>query len=97
MVALYLFALAATLKLGHYPRCSANDPKSLGLDPFYHLVWPLGAAALYTAPLWLALWCWALWSIRPVRCEAMMFALGWLAVLVQMVLDPFSTMCWYAD
>jgi hypothetical protein len=97
LFALYLFALAATLQLGHFPRCSTDDPKYLGLGFFYHLVWPLAATTFYSAPVWLVLWIRKLMAKQRARREVLLYALGWLLVLVQLVLDPFSTLCWYAD
>jgi len=95
--ALYTFATVATIKLGHYPRCSADDPKSLGLDLFYHMVWPLWALMLYSAPLWLGLWLYGMVKQQTWRRKAVYYSLGWVVVLIQLVLDPLSTLCWYAD
>jgi hypothetical protein len=95
--ALYTFATVATIKLGHYPRCSADDPKYLGLDLFYHMVWPLGALMFYSAPLWLLLWLYALIKQPTWRRKALFYSLGWVLVLVQLVFDPLNTLCWYAD
>lgn len=95
--ALYTFAMVATIKLGHYPRCSTDDPKYLGLDLFYHMVWPLGALMFYSAPLWLVLWLYALIEQPTWRRKALFYSLGWMVVLVQLVFDPLNTLCWYAD
>jgi len=95
--ALYTFATAATIKLGHFPRCSTDDPKYLGLDLFYHTVWPLGGLMFYSAPLWLVLWLYVLIKQQAWRRRAMFYSLGWVLVLLQILFDPLDTLCWYAD
>lgn len=95
--ALYTFAAAATIHLGHYPRCSSNDPKSLGLDPLYYLVFVLMQVTLLLVPGWLFLLGLQVYQKRPWKKATALFSLGWTLIMVQFLLDPFHTLCWYAD
>ena len=94
---LYIFALVATVQLGHYPICSGNDPKSLGLDPLYMLVGLLHPVTFYSVPGWLILLGLQLLRKKPWRRPTGAFLFGWILILVQFILDPFQTMCWYLD
>lgn len=97
MAWLYLFALAASVRLGHFPVPSLNDPKYLGLDVLHAGVIVLAAVALYGAPFWLAgLWV-AIGKGIPWRMNALMYAIGWSLLLFQLFVDPLRTLEWYAD
>lgn len=97
MGALYTFALAATIELGHYPSCSINDPKSIGLEPFYYLVILLSLITCYSVPGWLILLVLQLYRKLPWKKPLVLFCTGWTLILVQFFLDPFRTLCWLMD
>ena len=95
--ALYFFALVATVQLGHYPICSRDDPKSLGLDLLHEMVGLLAPVTLYSVPVWLIFLGVQVIRGLPWRRPTALFLIGWGLIVVQVILDPFQTMCWYAD
>ena len=94
---LYLFALAATLVLGHYPVCSTNDPKSLGLSPLYLLVMLFQWLGYYWVLLWPVVLGATILLKLPWKRPVLVFGIGLTLVGVQFLFDPLLTLCWYAD
>ncbi|MCW5898610.1 MAG: hypothetical protein KIT10_05015 [Flavobacteriales bacterium] len=97
MAWLYLFAIAATVRLGHYPVPSLNDPKDLDLDVMHAGVGGLAGASLYGVPVWLAVLTVAIRKGIPWRRNALIYAIGWSLLLLQLIVDPGRTFAWYAD
>lgn len=94
---LYLFTLSAWIKLGHFPVPSLNDPKYLGLEPFY-IITILGLfVTIYSVFLWLILLPLSIYFKLLTKKHVIIMLIGIVVLFLQLNRDPFLIVYWLLD
>ena len=95
------FAIRATIKLGHLPVPSLDDPKDLGFEIHFVLVWLLLVGFLYfVAIFWIVMTIIAKLKKRTdfylVR-NTIIFSIGVIMMFCLLYIDPYHLVTWFAD
>lgn len=94
---LYLFTLACTISLGHFPVPSFDDPKYIGFDLLYYIVWYGFILTLFSPILWIVSLIFLLKNKSFLRKYFFLFILGVIISACQILFDPFEILNWYLD
>jgi hypothetical protein len=94
---LYSFTLLCSIKLGHFPIPSLNDPKGIGFDVLYEVVW-FGFYLMSYGSLLCILNLFLSIYHRTISYKFLIiFGIGLSMVLLQLIIDPFEILFWYLD
>jgi len=95
------FAIRATLKLGHAPIPSTDDPQYLDFDFHHNLIWFLFLALVYIVPpYWMVMTIVAKIKKRNdfyLLRNTLIFGGGAVAILCLFYFDPYKLTMWFAD
>jgi len=94
---LYLFAIRAWISLGHFPLPSTDDPKYLGLDFHYNIIWYGNPVFLINVPVWIGLLIITIKLKIFDKTNLIIFIAGIFLIIMQLFIDPFEIMNWYMD
>lgn len=95
------FSIRATIKLGHLPVPSFDDPKDLGMGIHFALVWLLFIFSLYFIALfWLVMTIIAKLKKRAdfhLLRNTIIFFSGVIIMWCLLYFDPYRLITWFAD
>ncbi len=93
----YLFLFSAIVDLGHFPKPSINDPKHIGSQFLYLVVW-YGFIPMLISVLVGMITLIVSLVIKAVSTKHVaIFLLGVTTILVQIFIDPGDVLYWYMD
>ncbi len=96
IVLLYSFAIRVAFAVGHWPSYGNPDPKSVGMDFHYEVVYNAMGVAIILPPVLGLLGCLFLVANRRVFPAVACLLLGF-AGLAFLILDPNDLFNWLAD
>lgn len=98
LLSLYTFVIACTIELDHFPIPSLDDPKYLGLNLLYSIVFFGMIACFYCIILWGFSYLIARFYYKQVlKKYTILFFIGFGLLLIQLFIDPYQIMYWYLD